>query len=62
MTEDRAMPVTDSRRTAVETPVYAVPDDKRSSVGAPSLAALPNGALLAAFDQSGPDVKGLPGK
>ncbi|HPC58379.1 MAG TPA: sialidase family protein [Kiritimatiellia bacterium] len=62
MTEERAMPVTDSRRTAVETPVYAVPDDKRISVGAPSLAALPNGALLAAFDQSGPDVKGLPGK
>lgn len=45
-----------------ETVVYAVPEDKRISVGAPSLIALPNGKLLAAFDQTGPDVKGLNGK
>lgn len=56
--------MTDARETNVgpETVVYAVPDDKRISVGAPSLIALPNGKLLAAFDQTGPDVKGLNGK
>jgi hypothetical protein len=42
--------------------VYAVPEGKRISVGAPSLIALANGKLLAAFDQTGPDVKGLAGK
>ena len=42
--------------------VFAVPDDKRISIGSPSLIALANGKLLAAFDQTGPDVKGLNGK
>lgn len=42
--------------------VYAVPEGKRISVGSPSLIALANGKLLAAFDQTGPDVKGLTGK
>ena len=56
--------MTDVRETNVdsETVVYAVPEDKRISVGAPSLIALPNGKLLAAFDQTGPDVKSLNGK
>ena len=56
--------MTDMRETNVgpETVVYAVPEDKRISVGAPSLIALPNGKLLAAFDQTGPDVKSLNGK
>ncbi len=47
------------RETAV---VHAVADGLRISVGAPSLIALPNGKLLAAFDQTGPDVKSLSGK
>ena len=42
--------------------VFAVPEDKRISIGPPSLIALANGKLLAAFDQTGPDVKGLNGK
>lgn len=42
--------------------VFAVSEGKRISVGAPSLIALPNGRLLVAFDQTGPDVKGLNGK
>ncbi len=42
--------------------VFSVPEDKRISIGAPSLIALANGKLLAAFDQTGPDVKGLNGK
>jgi len=42
--------------------IHAVPPGQRITLGAPSLAALPNGKLLAAFDQSGPDVKGLSGK
>ena len=42
--------------------VFAVPEDKRISLGAPSLIALPSGKLLAAFDQTGPDVKTLSGK
>ena len=56
--------MTETRETIAgpETVVYAVPEDKRISVGAPSLIALPNGKLLAAFDQTGPDVKGLNGK
>ncbi len=56
--------MTDTHETNVgpETVVYAVPEGKRISVGAPSLIALPNGKLLAAFDQTGPDVKGLNGK
>ena len=56
--------MTDARETnaGAEAVVYAVPDDLRISVGAPSLIALPNGKLLAAFDQTGPDIKGLNGK
>ena len=56
--------MTDARETVAgpESVVYAVPEDMRVSVGAPSLIALPNGKLLAAFDQAGPDVKGLVGK
>ncbi|MGD9782667.1 MAG: sialidase family protein [Kiritimatiellia bacterium] len=56
--------MTDARETQTgpETVVYAVPENKRISVGAPSLLALPNGKLLAAFDQTGPDVKSLSGK
>lgn len=46
---------------APESLVFAVPEGKRISVGAPSLLALPNGKLLVAFDQAGPDVKGLAG-
>lgn len=42
--------------------VFEVPEGKRIWLGAPSLLALPNGKLLAAFDQMGPDVKGLNGK
>ena len=42
--------------------VYSVEEGKRISFGPPSLLALPNGKLLAAFDQAGPDVKGLNGK
>lgn len=62
MTEAREAPTGEVRRGAPETVMHAVPDDKRISVGAPSLIALPNGKLLAAFDQTGPDVKGLNGK
>lgn len=63
MTDGGGMPtVAESPQPAGEMTVYAVPADQRLSVGAPSLVALPNGKLLVAFDQSGPDVKGLPGK
>lgn len=51
--------MSDSRETTV---VFSVPEDKKISLGAPSLVALPNGKLLVAFDQTGPDVKGLAGK
>lgn len=58
------VPATDSAapRKAEPAVVYAAPADKRISVGAPSLLALANGKLLVAFDQTGPDVKGLSGK
>lgn len=42
--------------------VFAVPDGKKISLGAPSLISLANGRLLVAFDQMGPDVKKLHGK
>ena len=42
--------------------IHEVPDGMRIALGAPSLIALANGKLLAAFDQTGPDVKGLHGK
>ena len=61
MTEARET-APESRKAESETVVFAVPADKRISIGAPSLIALPNGRLLAAFDQTGPDVKGLTGK
>ncbi|NLG36085.1 MAG: exo-alpha-sialidase [Lentisphaerae bacterium] len=62
MTDPVDHPAPEPRRAEAESPVYAVPEDKRISVGAPSLIALPNGKLLAAFDQTGPDVKSLAGK
>ena len=62
MTDARETTAGEARRTETETVVYAVPADMRISVGAPSLIALPNGKLLAAFDQTGPDVKSLTGK
>ena len=51
--------MSDSRET---TTVFSVPEDKKIAVGSPSLISLPNGKLLVAFDQTGPDVKGLTGK
>ena len=61
MADARAEATPENRKggTAV---VHAVPEGKRISVGAPSLIALANGKLLAAFDQTGPDVKDLAGK
>ena len=53
---------TETKKAGAPTVVFAVPEGKRISVGAPSLIALANGKLLAAFDQTGPDVKGLTGK
>ena len=52
----------DGKGLAAETLIHAVPDGQRITLGAPSLLALPNGKLLASFDQTGPDVKGLSGK
>lgn len=62
MTDARNATTGDSRRAEAAAVIFAVPEGKRISVGAPSLIALPNGKLLAAFDQAGPDVKGLSGK
>lgn len=62
MTEDRAISASEPKKTDPESVVFSVPEGKRITVGAPSLLALPNGKLLAAFDQAGPDVKGLTGK
>ncbi|HPC19762.1 MAG: exo-alpha-sialidase [Kiritimatiellae bacterium] len=62
MTEPRDTTTADALPAGPEPVVFAVPPDKRISLGAPSLLALPNGRLLAAFDQTGPDVKGLSGK
>ena len=61
MSEPRTAETTESKKAGGEL-VFSVPEDKRISVGAPSLIALANGKLLAAFDQTGPDVKGLNGK
>ena len=61
MSEPRASETTESKK-AVGGLVFSVPEGKRISVGAPSLIALANGRLLVAFDQTGPDVKGLNGK
>ena len=52
----------ESKKSGAPAVVFAVPEGQRISLGAPSLIALPNGKLLAAFDQTGPDVKGLNGK
>ena len=52
----------ETKRSASAMEVYAVPEGQKISLGAPSLLALPNGKLLVAFDQTGPDVKGLGGK
>ena len=49
-------------KDSAATTICAVPEGKKISLGAPSLIALANGKLLAAFDQTGPDVKGLTGK
>ncbi|NLB66515.1 MAG: exo-alpha-sialidase [Lentisphaerae bacterium] len=62
MTDTRETAAADTTKAATDLTVFAVPEGKRISVGPPSLLALPNGKLLAAFDQTGPDVKGLPGK
>ena len=62
MTEERAIAATDSKKALSPTVVFSVPEGQRISLGPPSLIALPNGKLLAAFDQTGPDVKGLNGK
>lgn len=59
------LPVTDeteAKQDAAPVAVFEVPEGKRISLGAPSLIVLPNGKLLAAFDQMGPDVKKLGGK
>jgi len=42
--------------------VYEVEPGRKVAVGAPSLLVLPNGRLLAGFDLTGPDAKGLPGQ
>lgn len=44
-----------------ETVVFEVAEGRKITLGSPSVLALANGRLLAAFDQTGPDVKGLPG-
>ena len=62
MSEIQAADSAESKKAGAPAVVFSVPDDKRISLGAPSLIALPNGKLLAAFDQTGPDVKGLTGK
>ena len=62
MSEQQMAGAVDSPKLDLPTEVFAVPEGKRISLGAPSLLALPNGRLLVAFDQMGPDVKGLLGK
>ena len=62
MSEETPVAVADSKKAGALSVVYSVPEGKRISVGAPSLISLANGKLLAAFDQTGPDVKGLNGK
>lgn len=48
--------------SAADKLVYEVPTGAKLTVGRPSLVVLPNGRLLVAFDMTGPDAKGLPGK
>jgi hypothetical protein len=62
MSESQTPAAPESKKTGAPAVVFSVPEGKRISVGAPSLIALANGKLLAAFDQTGPDVKGLTGK
>jgi hypothetical protein len=62
MSETAAATGLEARKGVMTSEVYGVPEDMRISVGAPSLIALPNGKLLVAFDQTGPDIKGLGGK
>ena len=62
MSEDQPVSAAEAKKAGVPATVYSVPEGLRISVGAPSLIALANGKLLAAFDQTGPDVKGLTGK
>lgn len=63
MSEPRMTETPETKKSGAASPaVYSVPEDKRITVGAPSLIALANGKLLVAFDQAGPDVKGLNGK
>lgn len=62
MSEQKSPGTPETKKAGAPAVVYAVPEGKRISVGAPSLISLSNGKLLAAFDQTGPDVKGLNGK
>ena len=45
-----------------ELTAYETPADRKLSLESPHVLALPNGKLLVALDQSGPDVKDMPGK
>ena len=47
---------------SAESVAYEVPADRKLSAESPHVLALPNGKLLLALDQSGPDVKDMPGK
>ena len=62
MSEQKTPGAGESKKTGEPAVVFSVPEGKRISVGAPSLIVLANGKLLVAFDQTGPDVKGLNGK
>ena len=54
--------MTEANEARTEGVVYEVEAGRKVSVGAPSLLAMPNGRLLAGFDLTGPDAKGLPGQ
>ena len=62
MSDPKAVGTPETKKAGYPALVFAVPEGKRISVGAPSLIALSNGKLLVAFDQTGPDVKDLTGK
>jgi hypothetical protein len=62
MSEPKPAGPSETKKAGYPSLVFSVPEGKRISVGAPSLIALSNGKLLAAFDQTGPDVKDLTGK
>jgi hypothetical protein len=62
MSEPKTPGVPEPKKAGAPVVVFAVPEGKRISVGAPSLISLSNGKLLVAFDQTGPDVKSLTGK